>query len=54
MSFLPPDHPVFRGHVGQRIRHYRQQAGLTQTDLARKANVNQGFLSEIEHGRRKP
>ena len=54
MSFLPPDHPVFRGHVGQRIRHYRRQCNLTQTELARQANVNQGFLSEIEHGRRNP
>jgi transcriptional regulator with XRE-family HTH domain len=54
MSFLPPDHPVFRGHIGRRIRYYRQRLNLTQTELARRANVNQGFLSEIERGRRKP
>ncbi|GMV97628.1 MAG: helix-turn-helix domain-containing protein [Phycisphaerae bacterium] len=54
MTFLPPDHPVFRGHVGGRIRHYRQRLGLNQTELARRAGVNQGFLSEIERGRRKP
>lgn len=54
MTFLPPDHPVFRGHIGRRIRYYRQRANLTQTELARRANVNQGFLSEIERGRRKP
>jgi repressor LexA len=54
MSFLPPDHPVFHGHIGRRIRHYRQRLNLTQTELARRANVNQGFLSEIERGRRKP
>ncbi len=46
--------PAFRGHIGQRIRYYRQQMGLTQTALARRANVNQGFLSEIERGKRKP
>jgi SOS-response transcriptional repressor LexA len=54
MPPLPVDHPVFRGHIGQRIRYYRQRAGLKQTELARRANVNQGFLSEIERGRRKP
>lgn len=49
------DEPAaFRGHIGQRIRYYRQKAGLNQTALARKATVNQGFLSEIERGRRKP
>jgi len=46
--------PAFRGHIGQRIRYYRQRLGLKQTDLARRANVNQGFLSEIERGRRRP
>jgi len=54
---MPPrlDEPAaFRGHIGQRIRYYRQKAGLNQTALARKAKVNQGFLSEIERGRRKP
>jgi SOS-response transcriptional repressor LexA len=45
---------VFRGHVGQRIRYFREKIGLNQTALARKANVNQGFLSEIERGRRRP
>jgi len=45
---------AFSGHIGQRIRHYRQKLGLNQTALARKAKVNQGFLSEIERGKRKP
>ncbi|MHC4798141.1 MAG: helix-turn-helix domain-containing protein [Planctomycetota bacterium] len=49
--FVPP---VFLGHAGQRIRYYRQMQELTQTDLARRATINQGFLSEIERGRRKP
>ncbi len=53
-----PDPPlipaVFRGHVGRRIRYYRTQAEMTQMELASRAGVNQGFLSEIECGRRKP
>jgi SOS-response transcriptional repressor LexA len=46
--------PVFRGHIGRRIRYYRMQAELTQKELALRAGVNQGFLSEIERGNRKP
>ncbi len=46
--------PAFKGHVGRRIRYYRLKTGLNQITLARKARVNQGFLSEIERGRRNP
>jgi SOS-response transcriptional repressor LexA len=45
---------VFRGHIGRRIRFYRTQAEMTQRELATRAGVNQGFLSEIERGNRKP
>jgi len=54
MSGTYSEFSVFRGHIGQRIRYYRQRLGLNQTQLARRANVNQGFLSEIERGKRKP
>jgi SOS-response transcriptional repressor LexA len=54
MSRSQPEPVLPRGHIGRRIRYYRHQAGLTQTALARRAKVNQGFLSEIERGRRKP
>jgi len=54
MSEAWSESPAFRGHIGQRIRYYRQKSGLNQTQLARRANVNQGFLSEIERGKRKP
>jgi SOS-response transcriptional repressor LexA len=54
MSGAHPESPVFRGHIGRRIRYYRQKLGLNQTQLAKRANVNQGFLSEIERGKRKP
>jgi transcriptional regulator with XRE-family HTH domain len=55
MSADPPLVPaVFRGHIGQRIRYYRLQAEMTQKRLANLAVVNQGFLSEIERGNRRP
>jgi SOS-response transcriptional repressor LexA len=54
MGANPTQPPVFRGHVGQRIRFYRRQHELTQAALARKAGVNQSFLSEIERGLRNP
>ena len=40
--------------LGQRIRRRRREIGLTQAQLARRANINQGFLSEIERGGRNP
>ncbi len=40
--------------MGQRVRYYRHLRELTQIELARRAGVNQGFLSEIERGRRRP
>jgi len=46
--------PAFRGHIGDRIRYYRHLRELKQVELARRAKVNQGFLSEIESGKRRP
>ncbi|UCD29005.1 MAG: helix-turn-helix domain-containing protein [Planctomycetota bacterium] len=46
--------PVFIGHLGERIRYNRQMQELTQSELARRADMNQGFLSEIERGKRRP
>src|SRR3990170_696431 len=37
---------------GQRLRLARKRMGLTQVQLAARAGVNQGFLSELERGRR--
>jgi len=54
MSEVPVIPPVFRGHIGKRIRYYRQQLGMNQTALAQEANVNQGYLSAIERGKRSP
>lgn len=49
-----PIPPAFQGHIGRRIRYFRKQAEITQTVLARRAGVNQGYLSEIERARRSP
>ena len=40
--------------LGERVRARRKQLRLTQTQLADQANINQGFLSEIERDRRQP
>ncbi len=44
----------FGANIGERIRTLRRQRGLTQQALAGEANVNQGYLSAIERGRRTP
>ncbi|GBD48113.1 helix-turn-helix domain-containing protein [Methylopila sp. Yamaguchi] len=36
------------------IRARRKQYGLTQTELAAASGVGQGFVSDIESGRRRP
>lgn len=46
---LPPD-----ATLGQRIRFHRQRLGWRQHVLASRAGINQGFLSELELGRRNP
>ena len=38
--------------VGRNVRRLRESAGLTQTDLAREAGIEQGTLSAIETGTR--
>ncbi len=49
-----PDKP-FRlytaASVGPAIRHYREEAGLTQEQLADMAGLNRSYLSELEQGR---
>jgi transcriptional regulator with XRE-family HTH domain len=36
--------------VGQAIRHYRLQAGLTQAQLADMVGITPSYLSRLEHG----
>lgn len=40
--------------VGQRARRLRRERGLSQVGLARLANINQGYLSQIENDRARP
>jgi transcriptional regulator with XRE-family HTH domain len=48
-----PDKP-FRlytaASVGPAIRHYREEAGLTQAQLADMAGLNRTYLSDLEQG----
>jgi len=48
-----PDQP-FRlytaASVGPAIRHYREEAGLTQEQLAERAGLNRTYLSQLERG----
>jgi HTH-type transcriptional regulator/antitoxin HipB len=37
--------------LGAAIRHYRQQAGLSQAELAEQTGVNRTYLSALEHGK---
>jgi len=36
---------------GPAIRHYREEAGLTQEELAEMAGLNRSYVSELEQGR---
>ncbi|HEY7935115.1 MAG TPA: helix-turn-helix transcriptional regulator [Solirubrobacteraceae bacterium] len=51
----PPTEKPFRlytaASVGPAIRHYREEAGLTQEELASMAGLNRSYLSELEQGR---
>ncbi len=36
--------------IGARIKQRRQEAGLTAVELARRADVSKGYVSELESG----
>jgi len=36
--------------LGEAIRHFRAQAGMTQTELAELVGIRQSYLSELENG----
>ncbi|RKE06785.1 XRE family transcriptional regulator [Catellatospora citrea] len=40
--------------VGPRLRHLREQAGISLSELARRANVGKATLSGLENGTRNP
>lgn len=37
--------------LGQAVRHFRKEAGLTQAELAAKVGMRQSHLSELESGK---
>lgn len=37
--------------LGEALRHFRQEAGLSQAELARRIGVHQSYLSELEAGK---
>jgi transcriptional regulator with XRE-family HTH domain len=37
--------------IGDRIRRYRQEAAISLSELASKAGVSKGYLSNLENGR---
>ena len=37
--------------LGDAIRHYRTEAGLTQAQLAEMAGIQRSYLSELERGK---
>jgi len=37
--------------IGAAIRNYRQQAGLSQAELAELTGLNRSYLSDLERGR---
>lgn len=39
--------------IGARVKRIREVHGLTQAELAKKAHVTQGFISQLESGVRK-
>jgi len=49
-----PSHP-YRIHtsdgLGQAIRHFRTEEGLTQAELAERAGLNRTYLSALESGK---
>ncbi len=43
-----------RGALGHRIRHLRERLGLSQEELAERANLHWTYVSGLERGRRNP
>lgn len=51
----PTGHGPFRiytpASLGDAVRHYRTEAGLTQAQLADRAGLHRSYLSELESGK---
>lgn len=40
--------------LGKNVRHYRQQRGMTQEELALSADMKRSYVSDMERGKRNP
>ena len=43
-----------RNEIGENIKNYRKEAGMTQEELAEKVGITRAYLSEIERGKKDP
>ena len=43
-----------RERVGLNLQRLRRQKGLSQEELAHRANIHQAYLSGVERGKRNP
>ena len=37
--------------LGAALRHYRQELGISQVELAERAGINRTYLSDLEQGK---
>ncbi len=44
---------TYKNIVGQNIRQIRQKSGLTQEELANMSGLSQGYVNQLESGKRK-
>jgi XRE family transcriptional regulator, regulator of sulfur utilization len=49
-SWREMSEPHHRRILGNKIRAYRNQAGLTQEKLAERADLHHNFIGEVERG----
>jgi len=51
---MPTDEASFRVYnaaaLGQAVRHFREQAGLTQAELAGRVGLQRSYVAELETG----
>lgn len=48
------EHPSADKRFGQRLRHWRTTAGLTQAELGRELTYDHSYVSKVESGTRWP
>ena len=51
MGIIEPYRIYNAESLGQAVRHFREEAGLTLAELARQVGLQQSHLSELESGK---